>query len=258
LHFTAFFLLFWVYAQVPSLLLALTFSVLILTSVALHELGHTIVSQRYGVDVQDIVLTPLGGMARLRNLPENPRHEVRIALAGPYVSLLLALTSGLITWLGARIGLSLRITAWLTILNMMLFLFNLLPSFPMDGGRVLRGCLTRTRGAMEATRIATKTGKVMSIIFIVLGLMSGNFFLALIGVFILMAAGSEYRMMQMKHWQEQQRGTVGMSDADFHASPPPYATSKGPGLPDNLFGDIVLTFRDLFQEVCATCFRPRS
>jgi stage IV sporulation protein FB len=258
LHFTAFFLLPWVYSQVPSLIPALTVSVLILASVALHELGHTVVSQRYGVHVQDIVLTPLGGMARLTSLPENPRHEVRIALAGPYVSLLLALLGLGLTLLGLRIGLRIQVFAWLTALNLMLFLFNLLPSFPMDGGRILRGCLTRSKGALEATRIASTIGKYMAIAFIVLGLSSGNFPLALIGVFILMSAGSEYRMMQMKHLHQQQMGRGGMvMDADFTAGPPPYAKSSGPTLPDNLLGDIVLTFRDLVQEVCATCFNQR-
>ena len=248
LHVTAFFLLPMIYNQIPSPLTTLLVSCLILLSVALHELGHTVVAQRYGITVHDIVLTPIGGMARLRGLPENPRHEVRIALAGPYVSLLLAVTGFVLTLLSLRLGLRLQIFGWLTGLNLMLFLFNLLPSFPMDGGRILRGCLTRKKGAVEATRIAAKIGKSISVVFIIFGLASGRVSLALIGLFIMMSAGSEYRMMKMKHWQKQHLGGGGLEDADFVAGPPPYASSQQRNLPDNLIGDIVLTFRDLYEE----------
>lgn len=258
LHFTALFLVIWIAGQVPDLLTALVISTLLLASVALHELGHTVVAQRYGVTVQDILLTPIGGMARLRGLPENPRHEIRIALAGPYVSLLLAVSGFLLALLTLRLGLRLDLTAWMAGINLMLFLFNLIPSFPMDGGRVLRGCLTRSKGALEATRLAAKIGKSISVAFIVFGFLSGRFSLALIGVFIMMSAGSEYRMMQMKHWQEQQLGgmQVEAEDAGFQAGPPPYASStRRPSLPDNLFGDMVITWRDLYEEVCSGCFR---
>jgi len=257
LHFTALFLLPWVHGQVGNPLTTLLISALILASVALHELGHTLVSQRYGVEVEDILLTPIGGMARLRGIPKDPRHEIRIALAGPYVSLFLAVVGFLVTLGELQLGIQPLFFVWLAGLNLMLFLFNLLPSFPMDGGRILRGCLTRSKGALEATRLAAKIGKYMSIAFIVLGLSSGNLSLALVGLFIMMSAGSEYRMMQLKHLREQQvgGGSVSAGEAHFNASPPPYASAHAPKLPDNLLGDILITFRDLYQEVYSTCFR---
>lgn len=260
LHFTALFLIPWIFAQVPNLLVTLIICVLILGSVGLHELGHTIVSQRYGVDVQDIILTPVGGVARLRGLPDDPRHEIRIALAGPYVSLFLAVASFILTLGVTRLGLTSFPFGLLAVLNLMLFLFNLLPSFPMDGGRVLRGVLSQKMGALEATRIAAKTGKIMCIGFIVLGLATNNFSLVIIGIIILTLSGSEYRMMRMKHWHEQQTGgqTADPSGAHFTAGPPPYASSQGPHVPDNLLGDVLLTFRDLYQETMKTLFTPRS
>jgi len=255
LHFTALFLIPWIYGQVPNLLITLVICVLILGSVGLHELGHTLVSQRYGVDVQDIILTPVGGMARLRGLPHDPRHEIRIALAGPYVSLILAITSFGLALVMARLGLRSFPFGYLAILNAMLFFFNLLPSFPMDGGRVLRAVLAQKKGALEATRIAAKTGKVICIAFIILGLALNIFSLVIIGIIILMLSNSEYRMMQMQHAYGER--TMDASEAHFSASPPPYASSQGPKIPDNLLGDALLTFRDLYEEVRKTLFTSR-
>ncbi len=268
-HVTAFFLLPWFYGAVeamgmPSswtLWITLLFITLLLTSVALHELGHTIVAQRYNMRVQDIILTPIGGVARLRGEVENPRHEIRIALAGPYVSLALALTGLLISRLSYAqgwelIGATFYIFAFM---NGMLFAFNLLPSFPMDGGRVLRGVLAQKKGMLEATRIAAGLGKSIAIAFLVIGLSPRRTNLAIIGVFILWAAGSEYRMMKLKAMQEQMFGGTSIGpnagEGDLNqvdVSPPPYASEqkKSPRVALNGFlGDVVMTARDLFEEV---------
>lgn len=257
IHFTVFLLLF-LFAG-GGILWTLFLCAAVLLSVALHELGHTVVSQRYDVDVHDIILTPVGGVARLGSLPDNPRHEIRIALAGPYVSALLALLGYVVFRFAILIQspLLFETSAWFTGLNVVLVLFNILPSFPMDGGRVLRGWLSQRKGRLEATRIASQIGKYMSVAFMVLGLTSGNYSLAVIGLFIFMAAGSEYRMMQVKDWREQQfGGTAGphpIPEAEFEASPPPYAPRKKSKAMEGLLGDAVQAGRDLWEETLHTC-----
>jgi Zn-dependent protease len=270
IHITAFFLLPWFYGAVEALGLSpnwtfwitLLFITLLLTSVALHELGHTLVAQRYRMQVQDILLTPIGGVARLRGEVADPRHEIRIALAGPYVSLLLALISFSVSraafhveWL--FVAATFHIMA---LMNGLLFAFNLLPSFPMDGGRVLRGVLAQKKGMLEATRIAAGLGKSIAIVFIVIGLSTNRINLAVIGVFILWAAGSEYRMMRLKAVQEQMFGgavTSGSASSpggldQVEVSPPPYAGNqrkRSGGIElKGFLGDAVLTARDLWEE----------
>jgi Zn-dependent protease len=239
-----------------DILSGLLFIAALLFSVALHELGHTVVSQRYGIQVQDIILTPIGGGARLKSLPENPRHEIRIALAGPYVSFALAVVGYALSMIFQILGLGpvAIFLWWFSVLNLILGVFNLLPSFPMDGGRILRGWLTQRKGALEATRIASQLGKYMAGVFIVYGIVTNTFNLIFIGLFILMAANSEYKMMQVKTWQEQQFGGNAMGGgAEFVASPPPYAKKKTPA-PDGLFGDMLITVQDLITETCRSCF----
>lgn len=261
LHFTVLLLLYLL--RDLGLAGSLVVSAIILLSVALHELGHTLVSLRYGIPVQDILLTPVGGVARLRGLPDNPRHEIRIALAGPYVSLALALVGYALAFffMEVRLEIPLIVTAWFAGVNTALLLFNLLPSFPMDGGRVLRGWLSQRKGPLEATRIASQLGRYMAIAFIVIGLVRpGNGMLAVIGLFIFMAAGSEYRMMQVKTWQQQTFGNPTVDsplEAEFEASPPPYATESASKPPSGLFGDMLITAVDLFEEI-GSAWRKRS
>ncbi|MCF7849867.1 MAG: site-2 protease family protein, partial [Kiritimatiellales bacterium] len=128
-----------------SFIFGLMLVVGVFTSVALHELGHSFVAMRKGCYVKEIVLSPIGGVAKMSNIPTKPMDEFQVAIAGPLVSLSLAAILlfapfPLLFWIGA--------------VNAGLFLFNLLPAFPMDGGRVLRAFLTRKKGRLEATRIA--------------------------------------------------------------------------------------------------------
>lgn len=268
-HVTAFLLLPWIFNAMEgveqpaawALGFSVLFVVMLLGSVALHELGHTVVAQRYHMTVQDIILTPIGGVARLRGEVDNPRHEIRIALAGPYVSLFLALTGLLLShqayvldWMIA--GGLLSIFAYL---NGMLFFFNLLPSFPMDGGRVLRAVLAQRKGMLEATRIAAGLGRSIALIFIVTGLATRRIPLAIIGFFILWAAGAEYRMMKLKTLQEQMLGSGVPGGAaasgtlqDVAVSPPPYAVKPEKTLKvplQGFWGDLLITARDLIQEI---------
>lgn len=228
---------------------------ILLSSVALHELGHTLVAQRYNIRVQDIVLTPIGGVARMAGALEQPRHEIRVALAGPYVSLFLCMLGFLLgaVFLNMEWLLPAAFFRILGYMNLMLCLFNLLPSFPMDGGRVLRGWLAQRKGMLEATRIASSLGKFLAIGFFMIGLSDPNRrTLIIIGIFIFMAAGSEYRMMKLRAWQEQTFGIGGMPTPDspqVEVSPPPYAAQKPRIEADGLLGDVVQTARDLVSEI---------
>ncbi|MDF3128660.1 M50 family metallopeptidase [Kiritimatiellaeota bacterium B1221] len=258
IHFTVFFLFYLFRDSQTSFLYTLLFAVLLLLSVALHELGHTVVAQRYGFRVKDIILTPIGGVARTIGFPEDPHTEVRIALAGPYVSLALALFGG--AWAFFTYHTFLR---WSTFtfmvfaaMNLSLFLFNLLPSFPMDGGRILRGTLALKKGPLEATRIAALIGKIFAVIFIILGIRYDLFSLLIIGVFILLSAGSEYRMMKIKAWQQGSVSPPPPVEPDFVASPPPYEKSPAKlKMPKGFLGDILITAKDLYQEICKPLFK---
>jgi Zn-dependent protease/CBS domain-containing protein len=176
--------------------------------VLMHEFGHALMAQRYGVQTKDITLLPIGGIANLERMPEEPRQEFWITAAGPLVNLVIAGVAFLIIFLlglTSMVGdLFIGATTWTKVLlfifgaNLMLFLFNLLPAFPMDGGRILRSLLSMRMPRDKATRIAAGVGRFFAIGFVVYGLFNGQPFLALIGVFIFFAAGSEARMVDQQ------------------------------------------------------------
>lgn len=200
-----------------NFMLGLIIVVGIFVSVALHELGHSLVAMRFGCHVQEIELGLLGGAAKMSYLPDHPKHEILIALAGPAVSLVIGLlgilsTSELIAMVGA--------------INLFLCGFNLLPCFPMDGGRVLRAALAaKKKNRLEATRIAVKIGKYFCIFFVIFGLLNQAFMLALIGGYIYFAGQQEYRMIMMQNQVNRSSG-FREGQIDVEVSPPPYATSE--------------------------------
>ncbi len=181
---------------------------IVFVCVVLHEFGHALTAQRFGVGTRDITLLPIGGVASLERMPEEPRQEFWITVAGPAVNLVIAGIAFLIILmlgLDVTVGdLFLGATTWTKVLlflfsaNIMLFLFNLIPAFPMDGGRILRSLLSMRMPREKATRIAAGVGRLFAIAFVFFGLMHGQFFLALIGVFIFFAAGAESRMVQQQ------------------------------------------------------------
>jgi stage IV sporulation protein FB len=167
--------------------------------VLLHEFGHILMARRFGVRTPDVILLPIGGLARLERMPEEPRQELLIALAGPAVTLAIAVTLYLVLWLsGAELNVQdlsrvdrLPLLEALMVVNVMLLLFNLIPAFPMDGGRVLRAILASRIGMRRATRIAASVGQALAIGFGIWAVLKGQPILLLIAVFVFMAAGAE-------------------------------------------------------------------
>ena len=186
---------------------------LLFLCVTLHELGHSLVARHYGVTVHDITLLPIGGLARLEGEPTRPAQEFWMALAGPAVNVALAAVLGMVTLplLGWHVlsGLDLlggslnqpgleRLLIDLTVANLGLALFNLLPAFPMDGGRVLRALLASQMGKPDATHVAARVGQGLAVMLGLWGLFGGGLNLALIALFIFAGAEQEWRQTQVK------------------------------------------------------------
>ncbi|TCJ20656.1 CBS domain-containing protein [Rubrobacter taiwanensis] len=221
IHWT-FFLLFvffggWGYLQTGNVLGGVLMTALILVLfvfVLLHEFGHALVALRQGIDVPDITLLPIGGLARLKTLPERPWDEVKIAIAGPAVNFALAALLYLPAYLlfgvspltlpapellaEGRIHSAGLILNYLGLMNIILGVFNMIPAFPMDGGRILRGLLATRFGPVRATDISSAVGQFFAFAFFVFGLLSGNFLLALIAVFIFFGAMGESQIVRQR------------------------------------------------------------
>jgi Zn-dependent protease len=176
------------------------FTLALFVSVVLHEFGHALAARRFGVPTKDITLLPIGGVARLETIPDVPKQELAIALAGPAVTLAISLVlfaalliagapvprpDALLANAGAG--------AWVARLmwvNLWLLVFNLLPAFPMDGGRVLRAALALRLDALRATEIAAGVGRAFALLFGLVGLLY-NPFLVLIALFVWIGAAGE-------------------------------------------------------------------
>lgn len=162
----------------------------------LHELGHALAARQFGIPTRDITLLPIGGVAALERMPRNPLQELWIAVAGPLVNVVIAtvLMIGLAFAPPASTS-GLVVFFWqLALANVVLVVFNMIPAFPMDGGRVLRSVLALLMDWHSATRIAVAVGKVSAVGLGLLGLLSGNLILVLVAVFVFFAAQSELVM----------------------------------------------------------------
>ncbi len=202
-HLTFFLLLLWVGVMqgandgLAGGRRSILFTLMIFGCVLLHELGHSYVSQRYGVRVRSITLLPIGGIAALEDVPR-PRQEVPIALAGPAVNFAIAgvVLAFLVVSRSERSFLHPIINTedlWPSLLwaNLYLALFNLIPAYPMDGGRVLRGWLAQKMDYVAATRRAVGIGQFFSFVMMALGIL--NLWLLLIGIFLYLGASAEER-----------------------------------------------------------------
>jgi len=166
--------------------------------VLLHEFGHSIVAMRFGYEIDSITLWLLGGVASFSEMPEDWREELAIAVAGPVVSVALGVVAyGVVLVLPATAQQALFVMGYLALTNIILAGFNLLPGFPMDGGRVLRALLARTRPHARATQLAAEVGKAFAILLGFVGLFLNIFLLAL-AFFIYMGASSESQQTVMK------------------------------------------------------------
>jgi Zn-dependent protease len=183
--------------------------------VLLHELGHALMARQYGIGTRDITLYPIGGVARLTRMPRSPGAELLIALAGPAVNFVLV--GGLIGLLslgvlGPLTGAAFAVN--LIIVNLVLGLFNLIPAFPMDGGRVLRALLSGWVGRARATSVATGIGRGLALVFGLYSLIQGEWIQVFLAMFIFMAAGAELSSVVA---EENLRRFYGNSDGDRQA-----------------------------------------
>ena len=179
----------WILGVIVSL--ALFFCVLV------HELAHCVVALRRGIKINSITLLILGGVSSIENELPDPRDELPMSLAGPLTSACLGILAAVVVYLVPRPvspigGVIIFLFGYLALLNLILFVFNLLPAFPMDGGRVLRAWLAKRMPLPRATKIAADVGKAFAIIFVIFGFLTLNFILIIIGIFIYLGADQEF------------------------------------------------------------------
>jgi Zn-dependent protease/predicted transcriptional regulator len=210
IHVTFFLLLAWVafayYAQggAEAAVDGVTFILALFACVLLHEFGHALMARVFGIPTPDITLLPIGGVARLQRMPDKPLQEILVALAGPAVNVIIAIVlfvvleqrgdlSQIEKFASPEVGLLPK----LAVVNVWLVLFNMLPAFPMDGGRVLRAVLALFMSYATATQIAARVGQGMAFLFGLAGLF-GNPMLLFIALFVYLAAAQEASFAQIK------------------------------------------------------------
>jgi len=203
----------------------LTLVTMIFACVVLHELGHALAARRFGVQTKDIILMPIGGVARLERMPKRPQEELIVALAGPAVNVVIAAVLLLITvpFIGLSglvnpTSLSTNLVGKAIAVNLAMIVFNMLPAFPMDGGRVLRAILSSRIGHLKATRIAAKVGQTMAVLFGLAGLfVFNNPMLLFIAGFVYLGAAQEAGAAEIESSFERVRvGETFAVRADSH------------------------------------------
>ncbi len=179
--------------------------------VTLHELGHSFAAQYFGYPVKQIVLSPLGGVAQLMEMPEKPIQEFIVAVAGPAVNVVIAILMGLVALgaglplfnpllvSGGAVGFGLEaLFSYIFFYNILLAVFNLLPAFPLDGGRIFRSMLALKLDYVQATNVASTVGRVIAILLGLYGLFNGGIFLIFIAIFIFTAGSQEAQMVRVR------------------------------------------------------------
>ena len=214
-HWTFSLILIWVVfldiqrgGNLSSAILNIVFILLLFVCVVLHELGHALTAKRFNIKTKGITLLPIGGVASLEKMPEKPGQELLVALAGPAVNVLIALMLVLVVPWREYVNMDAEslqqilsfprintLLFYLLVANIMLVAFNMIPAFPMDGGRVLRALLSFGMDRRKATEIAATLGQMLAVIFFVFGLLY-NPFLILIALFIFIGAYGENKMVK--------------------------------------------------------------
>jgi Zn-dependent protease/predicted transcriptional regulator len=211
IHLTLVFLLAWIALssivgglRPQATLAGILLVVAVFVIIVIHELGHALMARRFGVETREILLLPIGGIASLEQFPERPSHELAIALVGPAINLVLAGVLALeIMVVRGSLDPAATTTVWqlfavqLMWVNLWLALFNLIPAFPMDGGRVLRALLAMRLGRLRATDVAAALAKVIAAVFAMLGLLF-NPWLILIAVVVWLGARQEAGMVRLR------------------------------------------------------------
>ncbi|UCH84539.1 MAG: site-2 protease family protein [Candidatus Latescibacterota bacterium] len=190
----------WFLGGVTDALRGVLLVLIVFVCVILHELGHSLQARRFGIRVRDIVLLPIGGVARAERLPEKPSQEIAVAISGPLVNFVLAGVLALVIWArGDQFEFNDRFLTNLLIINLVLGLFNLVPAFPMDGGRILRGLLSTKLPYPAATRLAKDVGQIIALAFAILGFLNTKLVvLPLIAVAIFYGAITEERLVKAR------------------------------------------------------------
>ncbi len=193
--------------ETAQILMHILFILTLFVCVVLHEFGHSLVALKFGGEVHSIILLPIGGMANITKMPEKPKEEFLVSLAGPLVNIVIAAVLGLYLYylqpgsfdeMEFSYITSKNFPAMLLAANLFIVAFNLIPAFPMDGGRLFRSALSIWMSRMEATRIAKNIGQIFAIIFIIAGLYI-NPFLIIIGFFVLLGARGEYEIVKYQN-----------------------------------------------------------
>lgn len=209
-HATFFLLLAWVgiaaYASGgwPAAIANLLFVAALFACVVAHEFGHALTARRYGIRTPDITLLPIGGLARLERMPENPVQEIVVALAGPAVNVVIWAVLAVFVGGGAgfdqlaHVATGTGFLQQLATINLLLAVFNLIPAFPMDGGRVFRAVLALFMDRVRATRLAAMAGQLVAFGFGFYGLSAGNPILVLVALFVFVAANAESHDVAMR------------------------------------------------------------
>ena len=180
------------FPQIERLILSALAAIGLFLAVLIHELSHSLVAMRYGVKIKGIMLFIFGGVAMMEALPREPREELTVAVSGPLASLAIAVVSLLISLVPIT-----EVKAFFTLFayfNFILAAFNLIPAFPMDGGRILRSFLAKRRSYAEATKIAAEIGRMLAVFMAIFGIFT-NPWLILIALFVYIGANEEERLV---------------------------------------------------------------
>lgn len=215
IHVTFFLLLLFIFISVQNqhgfnkALLSTLFICSVFVCVLIHEIGHSLIARRFGKEAKSITLLPIGGVATMEEMPEKPAQEILMSIIGPLINLVIAGILYLFVGHWSGIGApnlqpdSARMFfSGLIGVNIMLAIFNMIPAFPMDGGRVLRGILAMRMDYLTATSAAVSVGQALAMVFILFGIFF-NWWLALIGLFLYIGAGTEKQQVLLRSFLHQ-------------------------------------------------------